>query len=95
MHSTSIWNPDKVTVWCCFTATFVIGPYFFEEITANGIQICYFTGQRYRDMLRDFVIPQLQHRGCLQGNISMQDSAPSRIDRRAKQLLNSISQMHG
>ncbi|GBN31554.1 hypothetical protein AVEN_252175-1 [Araneus ventricosus] len=30
--------PDKVTVWCGFTATFSVGPYFFEEITANGIK---------------------------------------------------------
>ncbi|GBO01184.1 hypothetical protein AVEN_234090-1 [Araneus ventricosus] len=39
-------HPDKVTVWCGSTATFIIGPYFFEEITANGIQTCSVTGQR-------------------------------------------------
>ena len=26
-------HPPKVTVWCGFTATFVIGPYFFEKVT--------------------------------------------------------------
>ncbi|GBM83559.1 hypothetical protein AVEN_74946-1 [Araneus ventricosus] len=47
---------DKVTVWCSVTATFIIGSYCFEEITANGIQTCSVTGQRYCDMRRDFVI---------------------------------------
>ncbi|GBM38772.1 hypothetical protein AVEN_210510-1 [Araneus ventricosus] len=58
--SEQLLHPDKVTVWCSVVVTFVIGPYFFEEITANGIQICSVTGQRYRDMLRDFGIPQIQ-----------------------------------
>ncbi|GBM21932.1 hypothetical protein AVEN_187935-1 [Araneus ventricosus] len=66
-------HPDKVIVWCGFTATIIIVPYFFEEITASGIQICFVTGQRYRDMLRDFVIPQFEQRGCFQGIIFMQD----------------------
>ncbi|GBM45234.1 hypothetical protein AVEN_63841-1 [Araneus ventricosus] len=60
---------------------------FFEEITANGIQTCSITGQRYRDMPRNFVIPQLQQRGCLQDIFFMQDGAPPHIDRRVKQLL--------
>ncbi|GBL95531.1 hypothetical protein AVEN_54132-1 [Araneus ventricosus] len=38
-------------------------------------------------MLRDFVIPQLQQRGCLQDIIFMQDGAPPHVDRRVKQLL--------
>ena len=61
-------DSEKVTVWCCFTATFIIGPYFFEEITPSGIRTCSVTG----DMLRNFVIPQLQERGCLQDIIFMQ-----------------------
>ncbi|GBO39959.1 hypothetical protein AVEN_107801-1 [Araneus ventricosus] len=44
-------------------------------------------GQRYRDMLRDFLIPQLQQRGCLQDIIFMHDGAPPHIDRQVKQLL--------
>ncbi|GBN56348.1 hypothetical protein AVEN_11437-1 [Araneus ventricosus] len=79
--------PDKVTVWCGFMATFIIGPYFFEAITANGIQTCSVTGQRYRDMLRDFAISRFQQRGCLQDIIFMPDGAPPHIDRRVKQLL--------
>ncbi|GBM02567.1 hypothetical protein AVEN_178497-1 [Araneus ventricosus] len=48
---------------------------------------CSATGQRYRDMLRDFVIPQPQQRGGLQDIIFKQDSDPPHIDRREKQLL--------
>ncbi|GBL77387.1 hypothetical protein AVEN_41801-1 [Araneus ventricosus] len=58
-----------------------------REITASGIQTCSVTGQRYRDVLRDFVIPQLQQCGCLQDIIFMQDGPPPHIDRRVKQLL--------
>ncbi|GBO28552.1 hypothetical protein AVEN_210917-1 [Araneus ventricosus] len=43
--------------------------------------------QQYPDMLRDFVIPQLQQRGCLQDIIFMQDGSPPHIDSRVKQLL--------
>ncbi|GBL84603.1 hypothetical protein AVEN_191069-1 [Araneus ventricosus] len=57
------------------------------EITANGIQTCPVIGQGYRAMLRDFVIPQLQQRGCLQDIIFMHDGAPPHSDRRVKQLL--------
>ncbi|GBM11606.1 hypothetical protein AVEN_180153-1 [Araneus ventricosus] len=72
-------HPDKVTICSGFKATFIIEPYFFEEITANRIQTCSVTGQRYRDMLRDFVIPKLQQRGCLQDIIFMQDGAPPHV----------------
>ncbi|GBM82438.1 hypothetical protein AVEN_229479-1 [Araneus ventricosus] len=61
--------------------------FFLKEITANGIQSCSIIGQRYRDMLRDFLVSQLQQRACLQDIIFMQDGAPPRIDRRVKQLL--------
>ena len=33
----------KVTVWCGFRATFITWSYLFEEIIANGIQICFIT----------------------------------------------------
>ncbi|GBM59834.1 hypothetical protein AVEN_158075-1 [Araneus ventricosus] len=59
----------------------------FEEITANGIQTFSVTGQRYRYVLRYFVIPLLQQHGCLQDVIFLQDGVPSHIDRLVKQLL--------
>ncbi|GBN72744.1 hypothetical protein AVEN_134293-1 [Araneus ventricosus] len=56
-------------------------------ITENGVQTCSASGQRYRYMIRDFVIPQLQQRTCLQDIIFMQDGVPPHKDRRVDQLL--------
>ncbi|GBM66694.1 hypothetical protein AVEN_249517-1 [Araneus ventricosus] len=50
-------------------------PYKIKPIAGQGLR-----GQRYRDMLRDFVIPQLQQRGCLQNIIFMPDGTPHHID---------------
>lgn len=80
-------HPAKVTVWCGFTATFVIGPYFFEEVTRRGFETCSVTGRRYQDMLTTFVIPELQQHGRLQDTIFMQDGAPPHILRGVQQVL--------
>ena len=37
----------KWTVWCGVTATFVLGPFFFDEMTPTGPAICSVTGSRY------------------------------------------------
>ena len=47
----------KVTLWYGLRATFIIRGYFLEEITAYEIQTSYITGQRYHDILRNFVVP--------------------------------------
>ncbi|GFW45602.1 transposable element tc3 transposase [Trichonephila clavipes] len=39
----------KVTVWCGITATFVLGPFFFEETTPTGPATCSVTGSRLLD----------------------------------------------
>lgn len=52
-------HDTKVTVWIGFTSDFIIGPYFFEE---NG-QTVTINSARYLNMLRNFVIPQLEQRG--------------------------------
>ncbi|GFX33094.1 DUF4817 domain-containing protein [Trichonephila clavipes] len=59
-HNCRIWESDnphstlqvplhspKVTVWCGFSASFILGPYFFEELGAGGPVTCSITGQRY------------------------------------------------
>ncbi|GFX60177.1 uncharacterized protein TNCV_4533371 [Trichonephila clavipes] len=88
-------HPKKVTRRCGFIATFLIGPYFFEEIKPNGIQTCSVTVKRFHDLLRDFVIPELQQRGCLQYTTFIQDRAPLHIDHGEKIFYNSTLQMHG
>ncbi|GFV32619.1 uncharacterized protein TNCV_441111 [Trichonephila clavipes] len=40
-------HSPKVTVWCGFTATFILGPFFFEETTRNGPVTCIVTARRW------------------------------------------------
>ncbi|GFU67894.1 transposable element tc3 transposase [Trichonephila clavipes] len=74
-HNCRIWETDnphstlrvplhspKVTVWCGFSASFILGPYFFEELGAGGPVTCSITGQRYASLLRNKIIPDLQAR---------------------------------
>lgn len=75
MHS------PKVTVWCGFTASFILGPYFFEELSARGPVTCSITGQRYASLLENKIVPDLQARQCLSRTIFMQDGAPPHISR--------------
>ncbi|GFV27253.1 uncharacterized protein TNCV_3459481 [Trichonephila clavipes] len=77
-HSCRIWETDnphstlqvplyspKVTVWCGFSASFILGPYFVEELGAGGPVTCSITGQRYASLLRNKIIPYLQAHQCL------------------------------
>ena len=47
----------KVAVWCSFTASFTIGPYFFEETGALVPVTAIVTGQHYECLLRNHAIP--------------------------------------
>ncbi|GFU71866.1 uncharacterized protein TNCV_1628071 [Trichonephila clavipes] len=93
-HNCRIWETDnphstlrvplhspKVTVWCEFSASFILGPYFFEELGAGGLVTCSITGQRYASLLRNKIITDLQARQCLSRIIFMQDGAPPHITR--------------
>ncbi|GFV52693.1 DUF4817 domain-containing protein [Trichonephila clavipes] len=40
-------HSPKVTVGCGFSTSFILGPYFFEELGAGGPVTCSITGQRY------------------------------------------------
>ena len=99
-HNCRIWDTEnprtlqeiplhspKVTVWCGFTSTFIIGPFFFEENTRNGPVTCTVTAERYRNMLENFVIPKIQQRQCLDSITFMQDGAPPHIGLRVQQFL--------
>ena len=79
--------PQRLTVWCGFTADFIIRPYFFEIITQARPQTCSVNAERYHDMLSRFVIPQLQQRQCLDKIIFMQDGAPPHFGKSVQQLL--------
>ncbi|GFU78910.1 uncharacterized protein TNCV_307511 [Trichonephila clavipes] len=77
-------HSPKVTVWCGFSASFILGPYFFQELGAGGPVTCSITGQRYASLLRNKIILDLQARQCLSRLIFMQDGAPPHITRCVK-----------
>ncbi|GBN40788.1 hypothetical protein AVEN_30923-1 [Araneus ventricosus] len=81
-------HSQKVTVWCGFTAAFIIGPFFSEEIGPPGPITCIVNALRYESPLRKQLIPALQLRGCVDSTILMQDGVPSHIAAPVKQLLN-------
>ena len=43
-------HSQKLTVWCGFTAVFIIGPYFFEIIPQAGPQTYSVNDERYHDI---------------------------------------------
>lgn len=55
-HETSL-HPEKVTVWCGVARLGVIGPYFFEDERGSTVTV---NAERYVEMLRGFLVPQLQ-----------------------------------
>ncbi|GBM91012.1 hypothetical protein AVEN_115931-1 [Araneus ventricosus] len=74
--STSTSTSEKVTVWCGFTAWFIVS-FFFGEIGPAGPATCTVNGVRYESLLRNHVIPALQQRhACMASTIFMQDCAP-------------------
>ncbi|GFX12675.1 uncharacterized protein TNCV_3157961 [Trichonephila clavipes] len=91
-HNCRIWDTEnprtfqeiplhspKVTVWCGFTATFLLGPFFFEETTHNDPVTCTVTTRMYKNMLENFVAPQMLQHQCLDSITFMQDGAPPHI----------------
>lgn len=40
-------QPAKVTVWCEFTASFIIDQFFFDERCATVLKTCTITSARY------------------------------------------------
>ena len=77
----------KVTVWCDITATFVLGPFFFEETTPTGPATCSVTDSRYAAMLKNNVLPELRRRNALNDIVWMQDGAPPHIAKSARKVL--------
>ncbi|GFV95182.1 hypothetical protein TNCV_1293001 [Trichonephila clavipes] len=45
----------KMTVWCGFTTTFILGPFFFEEFGIHAHATCSVTGRWHHDMLQNSV----------------------------------------
>ena len=67
------------TVWCGIAGTFILGPYFFEDVTFSGMQTCYITGTRYKAMLENYVIPEVQQLNVINDIVWIEDGAPPLI----------------
>ncbi|GFX41855.1 uncharacterized protein TNCV_389681 [Trichonephila clavipes] len=54
-----------VTVWCGFTADFILEPFLFETLTPHGPKRCSVTSVWYSELFQHQIIPALQERQCL------------------------------
>lgn len=53
-------HPLKTTVWCALWAGGIIGPYFFKNAAGQHVTV---NGERYRAMITDFLLPQIEANG--------------------------------
>ncbi|GFW89099.1 hypothetical protein TNCV_2685331 [Trichonephila clavipes] len=51
-------HPEKLTVWCALWAGGIIGPNFFKNDEGHNITV---NGDRYRAMITNFFIPELNN----------------------------------
>lgn len=56
LHERPLYS-KKVTVWCGVARFGIIGPYYFEDGRGNTVTV---NSERYVQMLRGFLVPQLQ-----------------------------------
>uniref|UniRef100_A0A0K0ELC2 DUF4817 domain-containing protein n=1 Tax=Strongyloides stercoralis TaxID=6248 RepID=A0A0K0ELC2_STRER len=74
----------SVIVWCGVTSKRIIGPYFFEDEDGQTVTV---NGLRYREMIQNFLVPQLE------GEEEMwfqQSGSPSHTTKETIYLLKSI-----
>ncbi|GFW32195.1 DUF4817 domain-containing protein [Trichonephila clavipes] len=71
-------HSPKVTAWCGFMGSFIIGPFFFEtQCPVNGWITETVNVQRHLTLLRETVVPCLIQRGQISNVTFMQDGATS------------------
>ncbi|GFS59475.1 hypothetical protein TNCV_3725891 [Trichonephila clavipes] len=51
-------HPEKLTVWCALWDGGIIGPYFFKNDEGHNVTV---NGDRYRAMITNFFIPELNN----------------------------------
>ena len=79
-------HPEKVTVWSAICSTGIIGPYFFEDENDETVTV---TGERYRHMIQNFLIPELDSLGLVDMWFQ-QDGATSHTANATMKLLNNL-----
>ena len=87
-HSQSLHSP-RVTVWCGFTASFILGPFFFEEpCPISSRKICTATAERYLTLLRNHILPLCRCKNDMRYLLSPScRMVPSHIAREVKTFL--------
>ncbi|GFV29178.1 DUF4817 domain-containing protein [Trichonephila clavipes] len=81
-------HSPKVTAWCSYTGSFIIGPFFFEtQCPVNGWITETVNAQRYLTLLWKTVVPCLIQRGQISNVTFMQDGATSHTANPVKALL--------
>lgn len=74
-------HEKKVTVWCSFTADFIIGPSLYEEMQNEEPISITVNSERYLQVLRVYVIPQkLNEQYGMENIIFMEDGADQSKD---------------
>ncbi|GFW10756.1 putative transposable element [Trichonephila clavipes] len=58
LHVETPLHPEKLTVWCALWAGGIIGPYFFKNNEGHNVTV---NGDRYRAMINNFFIPELNN----------------------------------
>ncbi|GFX94961.1 DUF4817 domain-containing protein [Trichonephila clavipes] len=81
-------HSPKVTAWCGFTGSFIIGAFFFEtQCPVNGWITETVNAQRYLTLLKETVVPCLIQRGQISNVTFMQDGATSHTANSVKAFL--------
>ncbi|GFS70313.1 DUF4817 domain-containing protein [Trichonephila clavipes] len=80
-------HSPKVTAWCGFTGSFIIGPFFETQCPVNGWITETVNAQRYLTLLRETVVPCLIQRGQISNVTFMQDGATSHTAKPVKAFL--------
>ena len=74
----------KLNVFLAFNGSKIFGPFFFEDETGSTVTI---NGERYSNMLNDFLIPALKRHRMASRTTYQQDGAPPHVCRLAKDVI--------
>ncbi|GFT31948.1 uncharacterized protein TNCV_3468141 [Trichonephila clavipes] len=77
-------HPEKLTVWCALWAGRIIGSYFFKNDEGHNVTV---NGDRYRAMITNFFIPELNNHDVQQLLWFQQDGATCHTARATIDLL--------
>jgi hypothetical protein len=83
-------HSSHLTVWCGVTMRGIIGPFFFENENGDTVTV---NGERYMNMLHDYVFPKLVEIKLTRGVWFQQDGATSHTSKANIGLLK--SKFHG